>query len=47
MTKLEEAGYVKIEKKFVRKKPHTIASLTADGIKAFENYRLKMKQALA
>jgi DNA-binding MarR family transcriptional regulator len=46
MTKLETAGYVKIEKKFIRKKPHTIASITNEGRKAFENYRRKMKQAL-
>ncbi|NHJ39546.1 MAG: transcriptional regulator [Asgard group archaeon] len=46
ITKLEEAGYVQIEKKFVRKKPHSIASLTSDGRKAYENYRQKMKQIL-
>lgn len=46
MTKLEEAGYVQIEKKFVRKKPHSIASLTSDGRKAYETYRQKMKQIL-
>ncbi len=46
MTKLENAGYVIIEKKFVRKKPHTLASLTEAGRKAFINYRQKMSQAL-
>lgn len=46
MTKLEGAGYVKIEKKFIRKKPHSIASLTTSGRKAYERYRQKMKQFL-
>ncbi|MBD3191687.1 MAG: hypothetical protein GF308_13650 [Candidatus Heimdallarchaeota archaeon] len=46
MSKLEEAGYVTIEKKFIRKKPHTVARLTKEGRKAFENYRQKMKQFL-
>ena len=47
MTKLEEAGYVHVEKKFVLKKPHSIASLTSDGRKAYEDYRKKMKQILS
>lgn len=46
MTKLEEAGYVTIEKKFIRKKPHSIASLTTSGRKAYERYRQKMKLVL-
>jgi DNA-binding MarR family transcriptional regulator len=31
LTKLEDAGLVAIEKRFVRKKPNTNVSLTADG----------------
>src|SRR3954464_11824971 len=31
LTKLEEAGLIRIEKRFVRKKPNTNVSLTADG----------------
>lgn len=31
LTKLEEAGLVKIEKKFVSKKPNTNVALTPDG----------------
>ena len=31
LTKLEEAGLVKIEKRFVRKKPNTNVALTAIG----------------
>ena len=45
-TKLEKAGYLKIEKKFVHKKPLTVASLTDDGRKAFENYRKQMQDVL-
>ena len=46
MTKLEKAEYVQIEKKFVQKKPHTMASLTEKGKTAFKEYKLKMKQIL-
>ena len=46
MSKLESAGYVSIEKKFIRKKPHTIASLTDIGIKAFNDYRKNIKKLL-
>ena len=46
MTKLEKAKYVSIEKKFIRKKPHTIASLTEEGKAAFKKYRKEMKQIL-
>ena len=35
---LEEAGYVRVEKKFVARKPRTTLSLTAKGRKSFENY---------
>ena len=46
LSKLEKAGYVKIEKEFVGKKPHTMLSLTKVGRKAFENYRENMKRML-
>ncbi|MBZ0264825.1 transcriptional regulator [bacterium] len=39
MNKLEEAGYVLVEKTFVKKKPRTLFSLTTKGRTAFENYR--------
>lgn len=45
-TKLEEAGYIMIEKKFKHKKPLTIASLTSEGRRAFENYRQQMQEVL-
>jgi DNA-binding MarR family transcriptional regulator len=41
-TKLEKAGYLLIQKKFVRRKPKTFLSLTSRGREAFENYRDQM-----
>lgn len=35
---LEEAGYIKIEKSFVDKRPRTTLSLTAKGRTAFQKY---------
>jgi len=46
ITKLEEAEYVTIEKKFVGKKPQSIASLTAAGREAFNVYRQEMQNLL-
>jgi DNA-binding MarR family transcriptional regulator len=44
LTKLEKAGYLRIQKKFVRKKPKTFLSLTPRGRKSFERYRQQMKR---
>ncbi|MBN2148320.1 MAG: transcriptional regulator [Anaerolineales bacterium] len=44
LTRLEEAGYVGIEKTYRGKIPLTLCSLTDKGRKAFEDYRKKMKQ---
>ena len=46
LSKLEAAGYVKIDKQFLDKKPHTTLSITKEGRGAFEKYREKMKQVL-
>jgi len=46
LSKLEDAGYVKVEKRFKGKKPQTLLSLTEMGSKAFEDYRKKMVQVL-
>jgi DNA-binding MarR family transcriptional regulator len=46
MSKLEAAGYVDIEKKFVDKIPRTLLSLTSKGRKALRAYRQSMKQVL-
>jgi DNA-binding MarR family transcriptional regulator len=44
--KLEEAGYVEVEKGFVGKKPRTLARLTPEGRQAVEDYRRTMQAAL-
>lgn len=44
LSKLEEAGYVVIEKEFVNKMPHTLLRLSDAGRTAFSEYRQKMKQ---
>lgn len=46
LSKLETAGYVKIKKKFLGKKPHTLVQLTDRGRTAFRHYRESMKQVL-
>jgi DNA-binding MarR family transcriptional regulator len=42
MSKLEEAGYIEVEKEIKDKRPHTMLSLTEKGRSAFENYRKNM-----
>ena len=39
LSRLEEAGYIAIDKAFVGKTPRTTASMTAAGRSAFEGYR--------
>ncbi len=46
LTKLEEAGYLNVQKEFVNKIPRTVLSLTAQGRVAFNDYRQQMKQML-
>jgi DNA-binding transcriptional ArsR family regulator len=43
LSKLEEAGYVKIEKTFKGKLPLTIAKLTVPGKKALMQYRHQLQ----
>jgi len=38
LTKLEDAGYILVQKEFVRKKPHTTYSPTPVGKEAFKAY---------
>ena len=45
-SKLEEAGYIKIDKIFRDKKPVTILEITQKGITAFEKYRNLMQGVL-
>jgi DNA-binding transcriptional ArsR family regulator len=44
LSKLEEAGYIKIEKTYKGKLPLTICRLAANGRKAFEAYRKQLKR---
>jgi DNA-binding MarR family transcriptional regulator len=46
ITKLEEGGYVAVEKGFKGKRPQTMLSLTKPGRKAFQAYCQAMKQML-
>jgi DNA-binding transcriptional ArsR family regulator len=46
LVKLEEAGYVEIEKTFRGKIPLTLARLTAEGRAAFQSYRKAMNGLL-
>ena len=46
VSKLEEAGYIKIEKEFVDRKPRTWLQLTEAGRTAFQSYRQQMTAAL-
>ena len=38
MTKLEEAGFIKVRKFFVEKKPKTVYKITGTGREAFKRY---------
>ncbi len=46
LSKLEEAGYVGIEKTFQDKKPNTMIQLTEDGRQAFRSYKDEMQNVL-
>ena len=43
LSKLEEADYVDIEKKFIGKRPHTMLSINNKGQKALKEYLKDMK----
>ena len=47
LSKLEEAGYVKIEKTFKGKLPLTVCRLTAAGKKALTQYRQQLQEFMA
>lgn len=47
LRKLEEAGYVKIEKGYLGRKPRTRVQLTAAGRKAFAAYLCAIEQLVA
>jgi DNA-binding PadR family transcriptional regulator len=46
LLKLEEAGYVAVEKKFVRRKPRTLYRITEAGRQALSEYVQTLKQLL-
>lgn len=46
LTRLEEAGYVLINKEFRGKKPHSTVSLTPEGRGAFREYKKSLQQVL-
>ncbi|HEY1766875.1 MAG TPA: transcriptional regulator [Terracidiphilus sp.] len=46
MMKLEEAGYVTVEKKFVQRKPQTLYRMTETGRHALSEYVQALKQLL-
>jgi DNA-binding MarR family transcriptional regulator len=46
MSKLEEAGYLAVEKTFKAKRPNTNLRLTPQGREAFREYVQSMKQIL-
>ena len=47
LNKLEEAGYITVEKTYLGKRPYTLLSMTGYGRKAFETYRSQMQTLLA
>ncbi len=46
LARLEEAGYVQIEKTFRGKVPQTICRLTEEGRAAFRAYRARLRRAV-
>jgi DNA-binding PadR family transcriptional regulator len=46
LLKLEEAGYVEVEKKFVLRKPQTLYRITENGRQALSEYVQALKQLL-
>jgi len=46
LSRLEEAGYITIQKQFNGKKPQTLCSMTPLGRQAFEGYRAHIKKII-
>lgn len=46
LLKLEEAGYVRVEKEFVARKPATFLSLTSRGRSAFDEHVAALREIL-
>ncbi len=45
--KLQEAGYIKVEKTFQNNYPKTLLSITDKGVKAFESYVNDLKRYIS
>ncbi|MBT3669601.1 MAG: transcriptional regulator [Chloroflexi bacterium] len=46
MSKLENAGYIEVSKKFLIKRPLTIFKLSKKGRKSFEKYQVELQALL-
>jgi DNA-binding MarR family transcriptional regulator len=46
LSKLDEAGYLKLEKSFIGRRPNTNLRLTDSGRQAFRNYRQSLMQVM-
>jgi DNA-binding MarR family transcriptional regulator len=46
LRKLEEAGYIAVNKIFVERKPHTYLSATAEGRKVFKEHVIALESIL-
>jgi DNA-binding MarR family transcriptional regulator len=46
LSKLEEAGYISVQKEFVERIPRTLIRLTANGRQAIDIYRENMRQVV-
>ena len=46
LSKLQEAGYINVEKGYKGNRPQTLISLTEEGRGAFQNYRNQILQLL-
>jgi DNA-binding MarR family transcriptional regulator len=46
LRKLEEAGYIAVNKIFVERKPHTYLSATAEGRKVFKEHVVALESIL-
>ena len=47
LDKLQKAGYIRIEKTFRGRMPHTVCTVTEQGVSAFEAYAEALKSYLS
>jgi DNA-binding MarR family transcriptional regulator len=46
LSKLEEAGYIKVEKTFISRKPRTFINITGKGRDAFDEHIITLKEII-